>query len=388
MNDVIAFPVQKLINYAGFKSILSIYFSLIVLTLTTYLIGLNTTDFLPAHALTVELVALLYFSIALLIVFNHELKLLKTMFASLNADSFDYRQLKTSRLVAATSLDELMVTYREIGRVNDQNKDKLNEVAFSAIQVIDTAHAVAENVQKQSDATNSTAAAITEMSASLSEVNVRISDVHHSSQHAFETAETGRKSIVELKGSLDQVAFEANETATDIEQLMTLANTVADISQSIQGIADQTNLLALNASIEAARAGDMGRGFAVVADEVRELANRSYTAADSIVNNVASVINQGDKISLSMSKVVSQSLQCDEGADVVDNSLQEIEKATFEVREKMQIVAANAEQQAIATDEIAKHVEFVVEGARDNSEIAKQAETVATHLKALTQDNE
>lgn len=388
MNDVIAFPVQKLINYAGFKSILSIYFSLIVLTLTTYLIGLNTTDFLPAHALTVELVALLYFSIALLIVFNHELKLLKTMFASLNADSFDYRQLKTSRLVAATSLDELMVTYREIGRVNDQNKDKLNEVAFSAIQVIDTAHAVAENVQKQSDATNSTAAAITEMSASLSEVNVRISDVHHSSQHAFETAETGRKSIVELKGSLDQVAFEANETATDIEQLMTLANTVADISQSIQGIADQTNLLALNASIEAARAGDMGRGFAVVADEVRELANRSYTAADSIVNNVASVIKQGDKISLSMSKVVSQSLQCDEGADVVDNSLQEIEKATFEVREKMQIVAANAEQQAIATDEIAKHVEFVVEGARDNSEIAKQAETVATHLKALTQDNE
>jgi len=387
MNKIIAFPVQKMINYAGFKAILSFYICLIIFIIATYFIDLYIPEHIPAQTLVVELFVLFYLSVALILVLKNELTLFNEMFTSLNADTFDYRHLKTSNLMTATSLDELMFTYRELGRVNDKNKDKLNEVAYSAIQVIDTAHAVTDNVQKQSDATNSTAAAINEMSASLSEVNERIGDVHHSSEHAFVTAEKGRESIVELKSSLDHVAYEAHETASDIEQLMTLANSVAEISQSIQGIAEQTNLLALNASIEAARAGEYGRGFSVVADEVRALATRSHTAADSIVNNVSSVIEQGNKISGSMAKVVTQSAQSSEGADLVDQSLQEIESATFEVREKMKVVANNAEQQTIATDEIARHVELVVQGARDNADIAKQTETVATHLKSLTQSS-
>jgi len=387
MNKIIAFPVQKMINYAGFKALLSFYICLIIFIIATYFIDLSFPKQILAQTLMIELFILLYLSIALILVLKNELTLFNQMFTSLNADTFDYRHLKTSNLMTATSLDELMFTYRELGRVNDKNKDKLNEVAYSAIQVIDTAHAVTDNVQKQSDATNSTAAAINEMSASLSEVNERIGDVHHSSEHAFVTAEKGRQSIVELKTSLEHVAYEAHETASDIEQLMTLANSVAEISQSIQGIAEQTNLLALNASIEAARAGEYGRGFSVVADEVRALATRSHTAADSIVNNVSSVIEQGNKISGSMAKVVTQSAQSSEGADLVDQSLQEIESATFEVREKMKVVANNAEQQTIATDEIARHVELVVQGARDNADIAKQTETVATHLKSLTQSS-
>ncbi|WP_166739403.1 methyl-accepting chemotaxis protein [Psychromonas algicola] len=385
MNNIIAYPIQNIINYAGFRAMLSIYITLILLIIATYFVTLYFPGTLPSQALPIELFLLLYLSMSLIVVFKNELKLFNQMFTSVNADTFDYRHLKTSNLIAAAALDELMSSYRELGRVNDKNKDRLNEVAYSAIQVIDTARAVTVNVEKQSDATNSTAAAINEMSTSLTEVNSRIGDVHHSSEHAYVTAEKGRVSIAELKSSLDHVAFEAHETSSDIEQLMTLANAVAEISESIQGIAAQTNLLALNASIEAARAGEYGRGFAVVADEVRALATRSHTAADSIVKNVGLVIDQGNKISTSMAKVVTQSSQCTEGANIVDQSLQEIEEATFEVREKMKIVATNAEQQMIATDEISRHVELVVQGARDNADIAKQTETVATHLKSLTQ---
>lgn len=386
MNTILAFPIQKVINYAGFRAVIGIYIFLISVTFLTHLVGDNVNNLIPTHVLSVELGILFYLSIALILVFQHELKVFNQMFVSLNADTFDYRHLKTSNLISSNSLDELMSSYREIGRVNDKNKDKLNEVAYSAIQVIDTSHAVTENVQRQSDATNSAAAAINEMSASLGEVNIRINDVHHSSQHAFVTAEKGRASIIELKTSLHHVSSEAHETSDDIKQLMTLAHTVDEITKSIQSIADQTNLLALNASIEAARAGEMGRGFSVVADEVRSLAKRSHTSAEDIVKNVSLVIQQGEKISLSMSKVVEQSERCDQDSSLVDESLQEIERATFEVREKMEIVSENAEQQTIATEEISKHVELVVQGARDNANIAKQAETVATHLKSLTQN--
>lgn len=388
MHNFIASPVKKLINYSGFKAICWIYIFVIIVIIMSHVIELYFLVKIPTHIFLVELFFLLYLSISLFFVFNSELKLFDKMFVTLNADNFDYRLVKSSPLVVALSLDELMNSYRELGRVNYKNKDKLNEVAYSALQVIETAHAVTKNVQLQSDATNSTASAITEMSVSISEVNTQIEDVHHSSEYAFITAEKGRCSIAELKKSLQQVVFEANKTTADIDMLMTLADSVAHICKSIQDIASQTNLLALNASIEAARAGDMGRGFAVVADEVRTLAKRSHESADSIVKNVASVIEQGNKISNNMSKVVGQSALCEQKSDVVDHSLKEIESATFEVREKMKIVASNAEQQGIATDEIAEHIEFVVEGAQNNANIAKQSEMVATHLKSLTQSNE
>lgn len=58
----------------------------------------------------------------------------------------------------------------------------------------------------------------------------------------------------------------------------TLVSQLADVVESIAGIAVQTNLLALNATIEAARAGDAGRGFAVVASEVKKLASDTQLA--------------------------------------------------------------------------------------------------------------
>ena len=385
MRQLFSLPVQKVIQFVGFKVVVSFYICMLLTILATQFSVVNFPGKVPTHLLSIELVVLFYFSVALIMVINDELHSFKRMLSSLNADTFDYRDLKTNNLLPENLLEQLTSSYRELGRVNDKNKDKLSEVSYSAIQVINTAHSVTENVQKQSDATNATAAAITEMSVSLNEVNTRISGVHSSSENAFNTAEQGRLSIAELQASLEKVAFEAGTTANDIELLMTLANTVAEISESIQGIADQTNLLALNASIEAARAGEFGLGFAVVADEVRALSHRSYTAADSIVKNVRSVINQGNKISLSMSNVVEQSTQCKQEANVVDQSLQQIEEATFDVKEKIKTVAYNVEQQTLAINEISEHVELVVQGARANAEVAKQAETVATHLKSLTQ---
>lgn len=387
MNRALLSPVTTLIQFVGLKAYLSFLFLLILLPVPVLIMCLSASEFTASdiYFLLTNTAVVLYLLIGLLSAIKTNIAEFTDSLSVDNAEEFDYRSIQLNSILPLDALVDLLKTYRELGRVNLKHHDRLEEVAYSAAQVIDTAHAVSDNVQQQSDATSSTAAAITEMSQALAEVNAQIGDVHASSQQAHETSEQGRKRILHLNAALDKVVHEAKDTQDDIEELKELANTVSTTSESIQGIADQTNLLALNASIEAARAGELGRGFAVVAEEVRALAHRAHESAESIVTNVNLVINQGNKISSSMLNVVEQSTDCEEQASQVDNSLQDIEVATLEVQQKMEVVATSAEQQNLAINEISEHVERVVQGARANAEVAKQTETVATHLKMLTQ---
>lgn len=374
-------PVQFLIRYVGIK-LFGVTF--VVFCVFNLLLSATSKTSTWASSQVAVSVILLYGFLGLYFHFKHSFAEFNKSLHRFVTDDNDYRHIKIERFLPDSSLRELFNTYRELGRVNETYNAKLKEVEFSASQVIDTAQAVSSNVQKQSDATRSTAAAIVEMSQSLQDVTGQIQSVHRSSKQAFSTAQDGRGKLETLNDSLTQVVSEAKKTESEILSLRQLADSVADISKAIQGIADQTNLLALNASIEAARAGDFGRGFAVVAEEVRALAHRAHDSANDISNNVTSVIEQSDQIASSMGIVVERSNVCEQLAYDVTEALSKIEQDTLDVQKQMESVSTSAEQQSQATQEISYHIEQVVQGAQDNADIAQQTETVASHLRSLT----
>lgn len=106
------------------------------------------------------------------------------------------------------------------------------------------------------------------------------------SQETGEQARKGNEVLNATVKAMNELTTQMGNASEGIKDLDEQSQKVADLVQSISGIADQTNLLALNAAIEAARAGDQGRGFAVVADEVRQLASRTSSATEEIVNVV------------------------------------------------------------------------------------------------------
>lgn len=371
-------PVYLLIKNIGFKGA----FYLTALGLVSIFIAQMSFTVMQLFPV---IVLFFYLFVGIAYCANYQLQQIQKVIETINTKDFDHRDIHFNSLINSPLLEQLIRSYRELGRINIQHEERNKEVEFSALQVIETSSKVKENVQAQSDATNSTAAAITEMSQSLLEVNKEITNTHLSSCRASETAHEGKTTLMSLNKAVVDVNQRAQSTQQRMVSLNELVVNVEKITESIQQISQQTNLLALNASIEAARAGQFGRGFAVVAEEVRALAERTHDSTGHIVSNINKVLKESGEIVNTMNEVVAQTDVCIAKVVEVDNAFSDIETATEQVKLQMEIVSSVSTQQAAATNEISEHISKVVIGAKANAEIAVQSESVANHLRKLTQ---
>lgn len=94
---------------------------------------------------------------------------------------------------------------------------------------------------------------------------------------------------LEIKDAYAKIQAEQELSQKMVEDLAVIPETIANLVNSISGIAKQTNLVALNASIEAARAGEHGRGFEIVAQEIRKLSDGSTEATHKVREAIAEV---------------------------------------------------------------------------------------------------
>ena len=145
------------------------------------------------------------------------------------------------------------------------------------------------------------------LAATLEELNASLEEVAAGSQG--------------LSSTLNNVIHSADESSAKIQEI----NTVIDV---ITNISNHSNLLGLNAAIEAARAGELGRGFSVVAEEMRKLASNSK-----------------------------------ESARTVNSILREMKNSIQEIITKINFIGEVAENQAAATQEVTAALEEISENS-------------------------
>ena len=234
-------------------------------------------------------------------------------------------------------------------------------------------------VLQQKMGTDSVATAVNELEASSAEVKQTTHFASQRSDQSRSVARSGIKTADGAKESIHQIRHEISTSSAVIDRLNQRTNEVGHVLEVISNIAEQTNLLALNAAIEAARAGEAGRGFAVVADEIRTLAIRTHDSTDEIKKTIEQLQSDAHEAVAAMdaSSGVADS-RAQQIQDVAD-TLKNIADHIHEINDLNVQIAAAAEQQNYAAEEINQNVinisdvaEQSLNDAAEGKEISKK----------------
>ncbi|MFP5423017.1 MAG: methyl-accepting chemotaxis protein [Gammaproteobacteria bacterium] len=263
--------------------------------------------------------------------------------------------------------------------------DLASQVAESATHSSSLSSQTESALVSQRAETDMTAAAMTEMAASIAEVAGNVQQTANEAQTASnlaaqgdEVAKSTHRAIEALASTVSKISDAVDTLAGETQQIMSAAGI-------IQSIADQTNLLALNAAIEAARAGELGRGFAVVADEVRSLASKTRESTLHI-QSVIETLKTGADDAVSVARLGIS--EADSGLQQVintQNALKGIREAVERISAMSLQMAAASEEQAHVSEDISHQINNVAATVERTSDDARSAVTCGRELEQSAQ---
>jgi len=264
-------------------------------------------------------------------------------------------------------------------------------LAGASTQISGSTEQMAAGSQEQTAQAGEVASAVALMAKTVAENSAGAAEAAATAKKAKESAERGGQVVEQTVGGMRRIADVVNGSAATVQSLGKSGDQIGEIISVIDDIADQTNLLALNAAIEAARAGEQGRGFAVVADEVRRLAERTTKATKEIAGMIRTIQGETQGAVTAMNEGTKQVNEGIVLADRAGEALSEIVRISQEVTDMITGIAASSEQQAGASEEIAKNVDAIrsvtAEAASGEQQIARAAEDLnrlTENLQGLT----
>jgi methyl-accepting chemotaxis protein len=264
--------------------------------------------------------------------------------------------------------------------------DLAQRVASASEELSAAADEQARGAGRQKEQTDSVSTAMEEMTATVLEVAQNAALTSQAADEANTSAREGVDMVSQAVEGINRVNASSDQLSGVLAELDGQAENIGRVIGVINEIADQTNLLALNAAIEAARAGEAGRGFAVVADEVRKLAEKTMTATKEVEVAINTIQDSSRDAVASMEITRRQVGESTELSNKAGEALQAIMGRIEDMVMRVSQIAAAAQQQSSAAEEINRNIEEIAVIAHEADEGAGQTAAATRDLAELSQE--
>jgi len=238
-------------------------------------------------------------------------------------------------------------------RLEVETKDELGELAGNLNRVFAKIHSLAASVQRTAFQVNTSSGAISGMSrklldgakeqaskvsnstAAVTELSSSIQQVAENAAQATRTAKQSGEAVTRAIQRLQLIRKTVEEAGQRIAALGESGKRIGNIVEVIRQISEQTSMLALNAAIEAAHAGE-----------------RTGQSARDIEDLIAAIRDQTGEAVRSMQL---GTREVEEGTGLVETTLADLKMLISVIDD----TASAVQEQAIASDEIARNMDAV-----------------------------
>ncbi|AWB65785.1 hypothetical protein C2869_04735 [Saccharobesus litoralis] len=279
------------------------------------------------------------------------------------------RQEQDELGLIANDVDAMMATFQQVVQQVTQTEISVGTEITQMSQRSDDLNQLIGNQRQSLEAAS---ASVTEMSASAEEVAKNAAVTATTTQQANQIGQNGSDVVNASIRNIQHLSDQLHSSQRSVNELAHDVSSISGILEVIEGIAEQTNLLALNAAIEAARAGEQGRGFAVVADEVRSLASRTQDSTVEIRKTIESLQSKTSLVVDSMQSSIEASSESVSRAQETNKAIEDICQSLTDIMDLTQLIATAADQQSVASAEIANQVSNLSDASYDLLQVANE----------------
>jgi len=281
-----------------------------------------------------------------------------------------------TRRIDVRGNNELGDLAKNLNQMLDYLQKLARDVQQAAMQVGASSAEISAASRQMLDGAKDQAVKIEGSTAAVTELSSSIQQVAQNAIEATRAAQQSGNSVQMAVARMNKIRSTVEGAAERILELGESGKRIGNIVEVIRQISEQTSLLALNASIEAAHAGEQGRGFAVVADEVSSLARRVGQSAKDIEDLIATI---KDQTAEAVRVMQSGTREVEDGTQLVGATLSDLTKIVEVVTE----TASAVQEQAVASDEIARNMDAVQRIAQEVLGSSEEAVVQGEHLHSL-----